>query len=446
MGLPPGRPAERTALRPEPMAEYTVETGKGVVVRGITTERVQDLMCRGREIMLQEYEPRTRNAQLRVLERWRSWSDTAKEAVPNATETDVLAGFVEYVRTEGAREIKYNSVSWNLSMLSAALPVYLGTELPAKAVRALHRGLAKNHLPNVRANPLSYRSLMGLLRSQHLGHGAKALASVLWLSTQRGDTVLDVMGAEIFLTHSRARGDEEDVATVYFLARRKNKQVIERVDPICQQWVLGDLAEWIVPYLKSHVGMWENTPLFTRSQATELERFLATMKVEQRHPYLKDHYTLYSLKRGALQQLGHLEDDWNRIQAISLHRRLAGLSCYIGAFLNPRVRQSRDMTRLLSRAPATAVPPERVPIPRSQRGPIGVQPENRKTRSRSAEVVRREDPEDVVNEMLDLDFMDNDVPKALMQLEGRRRVPFTSDESRKIEAAPMMVRRSGKQN
>jgi len=228
---------------------------------------------------------------------------------------------------------------------------------------------------------------------------------------------------------------------VFYLAKRKNKKLIERMDPICQQWSLGDLAPWLLQHLRQTSG----STLWTMADQAALERALKRLPVQQTHRLLRKEYTLYSLKRGALQQLGHLEKDWKKIQCLSLHAQLECLAVYIGAFLNVKVQASKEMTALLSKPPPTPVPHELQPVPREMRDQRQKDKvETRQERPMTPPPRLVPPPPMQYDEPLDLDFLDSDLPPELRNPIATRSRKFTPNEIAKIQAAPQMCRRSQK--
>lgn len=370
---------------------------------------VERTLEKGKQLMLDRYEPATQLCQQYMLDRFLSYEQTVQYHRPGTSLTEMVTGFLSHVREQhhpDGQMIKFNTLSNYLWLLQTALPVYDGRQIPQMALETIRRSLLKKHTPTVKANPLPFWQLLRLLEVKTLSTAQKALAVALWLSTQRGSTILDILAAEINITSEIALGDPEDVVTIFFLAKRKNKRLVERLDPICQQWTLGRLAPWLL----KHLHECNSLQLWNQTDASALEKAIRRLPVQQRHTLLKTEYTLYSIKRGALQQLGHLEPDWQKIQMLSLHAQLDSLAVYIGAFLNPRVRASKDMTALLCRPPATLVPHELQPMPRQQRQT------QQPTRTRRNAPPQAIPPPIRDDQMLNLDFLDDprhDIPREL---------------------------------
>lgn len=370
-----GRPPLRTAPAIEMTDGPRRVQNRNVNVTHLTEDDVVHFLEKGKRLMLDRYEPGTQQQQRYMVDRFLSFEEVVLHYKPNTALSESVAAFLEFARTrnDGETMNSYNSVSTYLWLMQSGLPIYDGRELPARALEMMKRSVGKKRVPSVKANPLPYWQLIELLRNPKLRLSAKALAIALWLSTQRGSTLIDIMSAELLVTKRKSEGDAEDEITVFYLAKRKNKKLVERVDPICHQWTLGDLAPWMLHFLDTNYSETH----WTEQDERELEKALKCLPVQQHHRLLRPDYSLYSLKRGALQQLGHLEKDWDKICLLSLHARLEGLAVYIGAFLNKRVQASKELTSLLSRPPATAVPPELQPVPREMRAkkpPPKVQP------------------------------------------------------------------------
>jgi len=306
--------------------------------------------------MRERYEPDTQERQGHAVRRFLCFEETLKAINPNYTEADIVSAFMIHTRSHCARPNKWNSVSNLLWLLQSGLQMNRDRKLAPYLMETLHRAIRKKWTPTQKANPLSFAQLSALLKSRTLSRAAKAYAVWQWLCTQRPSNSLDVDTSNVV----PGVVDGAVVVTVFWLTKRKGKTAVEQLLPKCQRLAVGSLG-YLTEYIQERQGM---EKLWDPETRDELEEFLKKIPVTYHHPLLRPHYTLYSLKRGALQQLAWLEPDQGKILALSLHARLEGLAVYIGSFLHPTTGESLRLSNLLSQAPPIPVPQEMLPAPK----------------------------------------------------------------------------------
>jgi len=290
------------------------------------------------------------------MRRFLCFEETLKLIDPDYTEADIVSAFMVHSRAHCATPNKWNTVSNLLWLLQSGLQLNTDRKLSPYLVETLQRSMRKKWTPTQKANPLSFAQFSGLLKGKSLSRAAKAYAVWQWLCTQRPGNSLEVETTNVFVENAEGG----PIVTVFWLTKRKGKTAVELLLPKCQRLAVGDLG-YLPEYIQERQG---TEKLFDADTRDELEAVLKGIPVIYHHPLLRPHYTLYSLKRGALQQLAWVEPDQGKILALSLHARLEGLAVYIGSFLNPSTGESLRLSGLLNHAPPTPVPREMLPAPK----------------------------------------------------------------------------------
>ena len=128
----------------------------------------------------------------------------------------------------------------------------------------------------------------------------------------------------------------------------KNTNTQERLSPRC--------VRMFVP------GFWrkliENHVWNSRQNASEnlfpidlrrIDQQIRQIPVDNYHPLLKEHHTLYSIRRGSLQHLAASGISAREIQHLTRHVSESSLRAYLGSFLDPHAVAGLETTRMLGR-------------------------------------------------------------------------------------------------
>jgi hypothetical protein len=348
---------------------------RNVRVVSVTSSDFEELLVAGLEELAMRYDKDT----LEQLARWRlkflNFETELQKASPSATLSDVLPAYNAYLR-RGARGTaqgnRHSTVYHNMWMTRRAMQYLEGREIGGMLFDDIQAANRRQFVPTTKAYPLRYEELVELTQNYQLDLEVRAFAAFLWLSTQRGGNVLDVAPEDLMMDPERP-----GVATMCYLTRRKGQTLVERLMPVVQEWELGPFENLLQRWRGIALRNARKT-LFSPSAITRLTTVLGERPLPRRVQGLRARYTLYSIKRGALQHLAAQGAELERIAALSLHNNLSILAVYIGSFLNPRVTEARNMTRMLTRPSTVPIPDEEFPrepfAPRERSEPEQVEP------------------------------------------------------------------------
>lgn len=300
-------------------------------------------------------------------EKFLSFETTYLHHRPEAAEHQVVAAYCGHLfeRTDGLPQRKTaNSVHHDMWMTRRGLEFLMGRNIGGTArFDDLMTALRRNFVPTIKANPLRFNQVRAISRDTMLDLELRALVVALWFSLQRPANELLVQLNDMIV--------QDGLITVFYLQQRKGGELTERLLPECQQWDLGELSGPFERWSALRRAA-KAVRVFNANAVDRLNAYLRQLTPTEKHPLLRGHYTVYSVKRGAMQQLAWLDQSFERIQCLSLHRHLRAIAIYVGTFLNPKVAVSREMTKLLSRAPPAPVPPELLPHAAARRTPVPI--------------------------------------------------------------------------
>lgn len=332
----------------------TTSTGRvvRVVQRQVNQETLQSWLMLGEQSRRERWEAATYDQYEDVLLRFESLVEAAQKVGMRWDMGQQLCAFAGYMLARAGRgRNKAQTAEQALRNLVDALRFFRGIRVEGTVWEDLRRGLQKGFSPTVKANPLEMDQLVSLGRRLPPREGA--FVALMWMTTQRAANLRLIRSVDSWLTKE---GDEE-LLYLWLTQRIKNKTLDEQLRPRVQKLVLGVLADpvrvWWGKVMEERIerpfeGL--NLDLITVA--------LRDVPTRQNHPLLKKAYTLYSVRRGALQLAAMCGLPMDLIQTLSLHKRLSTLSIYVGSFLDPRVADSAQVSRVLTRVPPGRLPPE----------------------------------------------------------------------------------------
>lgn len=325
-----------------------------MVRRPISEEKLYEYIAGGEEIRRGRWEASTYDQYEDILLRFESFGQAVKEHGVQLTIIGQMCAYAAYLRDvkePGAQPVKYNTVEQYLRQLVDALRFIRGIEVPSAAWHDLRKAVLRKFSPTIKANPLPFGQLQALVSMLPLPEAAYVI--LLWITTQRGMNLAKQLTRDAILVTE----NNETVLVVWYTQGLKGDTVIDRLKPPCHKLSLGIFTNIIERWWDQKQSHRDGC-LFDNVNADLVTRALRRLEVQNHHPLLRPQYTMYSLKRGALQQAAAHGIPLEKIQTLSLHKSLDTLSIYIGSFLNPAVTSSYEVSQVLARPPRQLVPCE----------------------------------------------------------------------------------------
>eukprot|EP00759_Apiculatamorpha_spiralis_P005413 PhF_6_TR13256/c0_g1_i1/m.21017 len=336
-----GRPFEIKGARTR---TRTVTCGTGT--RKVRETKVEEgdferWFQKGEAILFSRYVPQTREKMLDFVVKWEAFVSQCKDKSVDVLMT-AWVGCLEERATTGSGTNLPETVANYLWHWKQGLAYYRGMEVNLMLYDKLIRGLRSKFRPTTKAIPLKLAEVRYLVEQSPLGCQGRAMVAALWLSTQRCTNLMSLR-RESFLF------DGENL-TVILSERRKGRTIQELKDPNVQIWTgpwVHIIMKWITLRKKQPMEY-----VFDRYAQREVSDILKKMPTSQK-PFQHSAYrwrnvfTMYSIKRGALQHLAAHGLDLAQIACLSLHHRLDVLAIYVGSFLTQRTLATKELTHLL---------------------------------------------------------------------------------------------------
>jgi hypothetical protein len=202
---------------------------------------------------------------------------------------------------------------------------------------------------------MRFNQVVALIRRRDLDVQARALAAMIWLTMKRPEHLRFPVGNVSFKSSQEI---------VIWLPDDKN--MAQEEDWRCKTIVMGPFRDILVESWWERRRDGKDAEWFTKTGIGRLMKLLAEIPVKESHRLLRTKYTLFSLRRGAIQHCRAQGLVPEEIVVMSDHRSLGSLALYIGAFLSVECEKSAIISRALTQ-------PAEVP----SEYPQGIHPQHR---------------------------------------------------------------------
>jgi hypothetical protein len=310
-------------------------------------EHIERLLAGGRELEWQVYKESSQYEIKRYWKMYVSFREMVSEAgkLNDVPEEEVVAAWAV---SQLERGLRGQTVQVGTVLVFDALRLN-GVRVDEERRGRIVKALGRHRVPPIKANPLRWEQLVAYVGSGE-NLACRALAAVIWLTMKR-PAHLVIPVSNVF----EIKEGPERLLVIY-LPDDKNMMMME--DWRVKKIALGVFEKVVLDHLTQRKVRGGDNLWFTSEDTDRLYRSLTKLRVTQEHPYLRRHYTLFSLRRGSIQHAAHAGKVPTEIATLSDHRSLASLALYIGAFLDPKVQSGFEVSQATSRPTPTPVPNE----------------------------------------------------------------------------------------
>jgi hypothetical protein len=308
----------------------------------LNEEEVEEALAQGQVLRRERYKESSREEMRRVYERYESFRNVVRTYRPESAEIDVLAAWSAH--NLFARGVKGQTVQPEVCLIIDELRLQ-GTLLPKAVTADLVKGVGRRRVPPVRANPMRFEQVVLFTGRREVELHVRALAAMIWLTIKRPEHLKFPVGNVMFKSENEF---------VIWLPDDKNMESNE--DWRCKTIVCGPFRQVLTDSWWARRAHGKDALWFTDQTVGRLMDALGRLDVLEAHPLLRTKYTLFSLRRGAIQHCRSKGLIPEEIAVMSDHHSLSALALYIGAFLSVECERSADVSRAL--ADYVAVPSE----------------------------------------------------------------------------------------
>lgn len=323
-----------------------------VIIR--TEQQIDEALEGGKQIRWGRYKDSTLHEMRRLWKQYESYRSTILACRAGTEEADIVAAWA-YEKMSHRHNLP-QTVQSDVCLIIDELRLR-GVPYSTLAVNDLVKGLGRKRVPAVKANPMRFRQVVQIIRDERLDIFQRAYAALIWLSGQRPFHIM------MFPMENMAIMDD-GILLVYVNDSKFWGEQSTR-DLRCKQLVLGPFENVLRRAYNEALREGRQT-LLLPADRRELENYVRRMPVQTTHRLLRQTYTLYSLRRGAVQHLAASGCLPHEIATLTDHRSLGALAGYIGAYLAPESLASKTVSTYLTKF--CEVPFEY---------PLGIQPQGR---------------------------------------------------------------------
>lgn len=306
-----------------------VHTTRPARERVIDMEKIEDILERLPTIGREGFAPGTADAMKRLGRRFESF----RQQLPPLELEEAIAVFALHLNEEEG--VSGQTVEQYLCLLQRELEVG-GTEVSELSWKRIKRVMRKRATETVRANPLTLEEIERLIRSRRLSMAESGFIACVWLSGQRPGDLIRQSRSDCFLL--RREGALE--AALWMRGGTKNQSLEEQGTPRVARFRIPRRWE---PFVEATF----RSSRFMSVNLSQIRKELSELPIRTQHPKLRERYTLYSIRRGALQHLAAAGLSLEEIRSLTRHRQVGALAAYIGGYLNPQSIEGARVSQAL---------------------------------------------------------------------------------------------------
>jgi hypothetical protein len=299
---------------------------------------------RSEAILREGYAPGTIDAMRRHYGRYASFRSGIHRALgPEVVEDRILSMFVVHLLEEEG--VSGQTVEQYLCILEHELELR-NFKISSGTWRYLKKAAARKSRRVVRCPPMTLQKLREALKAPGLCISERIFLILMWMTILRPSCLKNQRVEDVATLTERT---ETLRLALWITQGEKQTSMFERGTPRCVRIMVdGAWGRDIRNYVAS-ARRAQQHKLFPDVNQTRLNDILKGIKTDQQGQGLKDHYTLYSLRRGAIQHLAASKLSTAEIASLTGHRRQQALEAYIGSFLRPQAIQGELSSQYLLR-------------------------------------------------------------------------------------------------
>lgn len=212
----------------------------------------------------------------------------------------------------------------------------------------LKKAMRRRSTETRRANPMTLSILETICQNSRLSLEERVFLQLIWLSLQRPGDLKNQLRKDSYL-YSR---EADTMLAIWMRQGTKNTTREEHGTPRVIRMVIP--KHWVAGFRALFAQKTEG--LFAKIRMLTMYDELKKIEPPLKHDKLRDKFTLYSVRRGAMQHLAAHHVSLADIRALSRHAQDASLRAYIGGLLDPQAIRGEEVSRNLS--VPIHVPPE----------------------------------------------------------------------------------------